>query len=182
MTGGPPMHRRAVLRLLLLAPLVPLTLPPRVRAADGRRRSTGRQPRPVQLIDDRCPACGMAVMDARFAAQAVTDGGRTLVYDAVECMADHRNGHAGPAPTVVAEFLADRSASSHDHAVWCVAEHAVVLHHRRLRTPMGGGLAAFCDEAAARTFAEAQGYGERELMTWHEVLALGIERPWVVAR
>jgi hypothetical protein len=71
------------------------------------------------LGDDRCPACGMAVVDGRFAAQARTEGGRTLVYDAIECLADHLNGHAGEVPVVVAAWLADRVASTREVAVWC---------------------------------------------------------------
>jgi hypothetical protein len=34
--------------------------------------------RAVAIGDDRCPACGMAVVDARFAAQARTEGGRII--------------------------------------------------------------------------------------------------------
>lgn len=168
------LSRRAVLRLLAMAPLALLAGLP--------ARAATRGPRPVQLVDDRCPACGMAVMDARFAALAVTDGGRTLVYDAVECMADHRNGHAGPAPSVAEAYLADRAASSREEAVWCDVDDAVVLHHPRLRTPMGGGLAAFCSDDAARAFAEAQGYGEPRLLGWREVLEVGADRPWVEPR
>jgi len=148
-------------------------------AAQG---APGPSPRPVQRADDRCPACGMAVMDARFAAQAVTDGGRTLMYDAVECLADHHNGHAGPVPTVAVEWLADRSTSRADGAVWCSAPDATVLFHPRLRTPMGGGLVAFETTAAAWAFAEANGLADGTLLTWAEVLEQGVDRPWVRAR
>jgi copper chaperone NosL len=168
--------RREALRWLLATPIV-------LGSGLGTgARAASPTPRPVQPADDRCPACGMAVMDARFAAQALTDGGRTLVYDAVECLADHLNGHAGPVATVAAAWLADRAASERGVAVWLDAAGATVLHHPRLRTPMGGGLAAFDTPAAAQAFAEEGRLDGAEPMRWDEVLARGVARPWVPAR
>jgi copper chaperone NosL len=170
--------RRAALRWLVLAPAA-LVAGLGAAAAQG---AAGATPRPVQRADDRCPACGMAVMDARFAAQALTDGGRTLVYDAVECMADHRNGHAGPVPVMVAAWLADRGASRADEAVWCDADTAVVVHHPRLRTPMGGALIAFETVEDANAFVATQGLAGATFLTWAETLEEGVDRPWVRAR
>ncbi len=173
-----PVHRRTMLWWLARAPLV---------AAVAWGGTAGAQPdpaapRPVARADDRCPACGMAVIDARFAAQARDPGGRTLVYDAIECLADHRNGHAGPVPGEGPAWLADRAASSAAEAVWLPVAEAVVLHHPRLRTPMGGGLAAFADVPAALAFAEAHALADALAYGWAEVLALGVPRPWVPVR
>jgi len=167
------LSRRAALRwLTAFAGLVVLGGRAAAQPADP-------EPREVAIGDDRCPACGMAVIDARFAAQARTEGGRTLVYDAIECLADHLNGHAGPVPIVVAAWLADRVDSTQAVARWWPAEAATLLHHPRLRTPMGGGLAAFGDEPEALAFAEAQRLAVPSVLTWDEVLELGIPRPWV---
>ncbi|MFU8889257.1 MAG: nitrous oxide reductase accessory protein NosL [Trueperaceae bacterium] len=170
--AGDALTRRAALRRL--AAYVGLALVGRAVA-----QSAEPEPRAVAIGDDRCPACGMAVIDARFAAQARTDGGRTLVYDAIECLADHLNGHAGAVPVVVAAWLADRVASTQAAASWRRAEAATLLHHPRLRTPMGGGLAAFGDASEALAFAAAQRLAEPSVLTWDEVLELGIPRPWV---
>jgi len=165
-------RRAALRRLAALAGLV-------LFGARASAQPAAPEPRPVAIGDDRCPACGMAVVDARFAAQARTDGGRTLIYDAVECLADHLNGHAGPAPEVAAAWLADRVVSTRAVAAWWPAREATLLHHLRLRTPMGGGLAAFGDHLAALAFAEAQRLADPTVLTWDEVLELGIARPWV---
>lgn len=178
MTRRDAVSRRTALRWLAWAP-VAAWVGLGSAAAQG---ATGATPRAVQRADDRCPACGMAVMDARFAAQAVTDGGRVLMYDAVECLADHRNGHAGPVPTVAIEWLADRGESAADGAVWCEAEASTVLFHPRLRTPMGGGLAAFETAEAAWAFAQASNLADPTLLSWAEVLEQGVPRPWVRAR
>ncbi|MFO8149767.1 MAG: nitrous oxide reductase accessory protein NosL [Trueperaceae bacterium] len=169
----PTLSRRAALRWL--AAFTGLL----VVGGRAAAQTTDPEPRGVAIGDDRCPACGMAVVDARFAAQARTEGGRTLVYDAIECLADHLNGHAGPVPVVSAAWLADRVASTQAASVWWPAEVATLLHHPRLRTPMGGGLAAFGDEPEALAFAEAQRLAEPSVLTWDEVLELGIPRPWV---
>ena len=170
--AAPTLTRRAALRRLLA-----LAAGPWIGRAVAHAEPAAA--RPVAIADDRCPACGMAVVDARFAAQARTDGGRTLVYDALECLADHVNGHAGPPPVVAHAWLADRAASSTAVAVWLAAGEAVLLHHARLRTPMGGGLAAFADVEAARAFGEAQRLAEPRVLTWDQVLELGVPRPWV---
>lgn len=169
---GDVLTRRAALRRL--AAFVGLAL-----AGPAVAQPAEPEPRAVAIGDDRCPACGMAVVDARFAAQARTDGGRTLVYDAIECLADHLNGHAGEVPVVAAAWLADRVASTQAVAAWWPAEAATLLHHPRLRTPMGGGLAAFGDPREALAFAEAQRLTEPSVLTWDQVLELGVPRPWV---
>jgi len=135
--------------------------------------------RPVAIGEDRCPACNMAVFDARFAAQAHTLGGRVLVYDAIECLADHLAGHAGEVPLIVGAYLADRVASERGAAAWLPAEEAVLLYHPALRTPMGGGLAAFAEAEAAHAFADAGRLAEPQLLDWETVLERGLERPWV---
>jgi len=147
--------------------------------APSEARPSDLGARPIAIGEDRCPACNMAVFDARFAAMAISAGGRTLVYDAIECLADHLNGHAGAVPELQHAFLADRSEGSRQEARWLLAEGAVIVHHPALRTPMGGGLAAFHSEAAARSFTAGTHLAEAELLDWPSVLERGAERPWV---
>lgn len=178
--GDPAPARRAVLGWLARMPIAAAVawLVGAARAQEGADAASA-PPRAVRPAEDRCPACGMAIVDARFAAQARDAGGRTLVYDAVECLADHRNGHAGPVPTDGPAWLADRVASTAAAAAWLGVDAAVVLLHPRLRTPMGGGLAAFVDVPAALAFADANGLGDATVLAWDEVMALGVDRPWV---
>jgi copper chaperone NosL len=178
-----PLARRSVLRWLVRAPIVAAFAGVAV-GGGGRARAQAAPaaPRPVARAEDRCPACGMAVIDARFAAQARDPGGRTYVYDAIECLADHRNGHAGPVPGDGPAWLADRAASTAPEAVWLPVTEAVVLHHPRLRTPMGGGLAAFATVPDALAFADAHALVGATAHAWDDVMALGVARPWVPVR
>lgn len=163
------MNRRQFLRLSGKAVLV-AALPWQLGRA---------QPRPTQFGVDVCPYCSMTVSDLRFAAQVVTPTGLIHNYDAIECLADHLNGHGPQPPTVEEVYLADYPASTRDDVSYLSAAAAVVLFHPRLRTPMGGGLAAFPDEVAATSFAQSARLSNAELLTWEQVLSRGEERPWV---
>jgi copper chaperone NosL len=134
-------------------------------------------PRALRIGVDTCPYCSMAVIDGRFAAQAVLSGGRTLTYDAIECLLDHLAGHGPPPPDAAEAWLADRVASGREAVTWLNAEAALLLHHPRLRTPMGGGLAAFASTADARAFAETNRLDGAETLSWDE--ARTVSEPWV---
>jgi copper chaperone NosL len=165
-----PVSRRGALKRALAA-LLALSL--------GRAAPAALAPRPVAIGEDRCPACNMAVFDARFAAQGHTVGGRVSVYDAIECLADHLGGHAGEVPLLVGAYVADRVASERAEAIWLPADDALFLYHPALRTPMGGGLAAFENTEAALAFAAAGRLADPQLLGWERLLERGIERPWV---
>ncbi|MCC6312060.1 MAG: nitrous oxide reductase accessory protein NosL [Trueperaceae bacterium] len=136
-------------------------------------------PRAIAFGVDVCPYCSMTVVDLRVTAQVVTPTGLVHHYDAIECLADHLMGH-GPTPPDVAEtYLANRAASTREDVVFLHAEKAVVLCHARLRPPLGGGLAAFADRAAAVEFAAAGRLSRAEVLSWSEVLERGRGHPWV---
>lgn len=122
----------------------------------------------------------MPVIDGRFAAQVITSGGLTLTYDAIECLLDHEAGHGPPPPNAIERWLADRKHSQREAVVWLEAEtEATLLHHARLRTPMGGGLAAFHSLDEARMFVETNRLSGAQTLSWSEARSLASERPWV---
>ena len=136
-------------------------------------------PRPTTYGVDVCPYCSMTVVDLRFAAQVVTPTGLVHSYDSIECLADHLAGR-GPTPPAVAEaYLADRAASTREEVNYLPVEEAVVLYHPRLRTPMGGGLAAFVSAEAATEFADANRIADARILTWEAVLQEATQRQWV---
>ncbi len=144
--------------------------------------SARADPRALQVGTDTCPYCNMLVIDGRFAAQVVTEGGRILTYDAIECLLDHEAGYGPPPPTVAERWLSNRAASEREGVVWLAAEHeAVLLYHPRLRTPMGGGLAAFAMPQEAHAFANDNRLADAQLLSWSEAATLATERPWVPA-
>jgi nitrous oxide reductase accessory protein NosL len=92
-----------------------------------------------------CVACGMPVHDLALACERKIAGG-WRIYDSVECLL--RDAAATPGG---ASYLADydRRALHAADSLWVVKGS--------FPTPMGGGLAAFLDRAAADTVAARTG-------------------------
>ena len=102
---------------------------------------------PPIAIGTPCAACGMEVQDLRFACERESDG-RWRVYDAIECLMRDA-GTAAPAtpPGTGEPWIADydtRTLHAAD-SIWVV--------RGAFASPMGGGLAAFRDRAAADSIA-----------------------------
>ncbi len=191
--GGADPERRRLLRRLAAVALATLLAPLPGSLAWARRasgaapeeaasRADGPAPGPVRVGVERCPYCSMSVIDARFAAQQVTGGGRVHVYDAIECLVDHLAGHGGPPLASGWCFVADFAGSTREQARLVSVHEAQLRHHPRLRTPMGGGLVAFASEDDADAFVAERGLRGAEAWSWDELVARSRERPWVPAR
>jgi nitrous oxide reductase accessory protein NosL len=118
--------RFAVLLALVLATLL----------ASGCARTAG--PPPIRA-GATCAGCGMPVTDLRFACER-EDARGYLVFDAIECLL--RQSGEG------AVYLTDYDSKSLHvtDSIWVVKG--------TFPSPMGGGLAAFVDRAAAEAVAQ----------------------------
>jgi hypothetical protein len=92
-----------------------------------------------------CAASGMEVQDLRFACERRA-GGAWRVYDAIECRV-RDTGNAATPPGTGDAWLAD-----YDMRTLHVADSLWVVRGA-FASPMGGGLAAFRDRAAADSVA-----------------------------
>lgn len=101
---------------------------------------------PPIAIGISCAACGMEVRDLHFACERRTDGG-WRVYDAIECLVRDPGNAAAPRPDRGDTWLADYDTQTLHAAdsLWVV--------RGAFASPMGGGLAAFRDRAAADSIA-----------------------------
>lgn len=131
----------------------------------------GDQPRSIHTDTDTCDHCHMGVMDERFAAQLVTDRGRSYVFDSVECMAEFLNqGETVSADEVRALWVMDFS----EPGSWVRAEEASFLHSDGIRSPMGMNLSAYAADQRAREGRIELG---GEVLSWAEVRTLVAENP-----
>jgi len=135
--------------------------------------------RPVRVGVDVCPYCNMTVIDARYAAQMVTRTGKVYSYDAIECLVDHLNGYGGPRVEPRELYAADFAASTAKAAAEKPVNELVFLYHRRIRTPMGGGLVAFAQSEDADRFVRERRLGGVRRLTWAELVAEGKQHAWV---
>ncbi len=136
--------------------------------------------KPLRVGVEACPYCFMTILDARYAAQAVSLGGRVFFYDDPACLLDQLNGWGGPELKAREIYLADFKGSTRREARWVPATKALLYHHTRIRTPMGSGLLAFRgrEDLEAYLREQPQHRGGRPL-TWAEALKEGEKRTWV---
>ncbi len=127
------------------------------------RGGTTPTPPDIRYGEDACTQCQMIISDPRFAAayaHEVAPGRFTsLAFDDIADMVGYAQSH--PEHTVAAWYVHDYfSEESIDAAT------ATYVQHRTIAAPMGSGLAAFADAAAARKFANEIG---GEVWTWYQV-------------
>ena len=108
-------------------------------------------PMPVDIVpEDMCQRCKMAISEKRLAAEFLGQDGLAFKFDDISCMVHFLKSRSDK-PPVAAIFVTD-----FDSGAWIRADVAFYIRSDRLKTPMGGGAAAFKDHSKAE--AEATGY------------------------
>jgi copper chaperone NosL len=114
-----------------------------VSAACG---GTADGPPRIEVDQTPCAHCGMLISEPVYAAAFRTAESDARVFDDIRCLLQA----AGREPRAHTRFWFHDA----DSAVWIDGKDAVFVASSSLRTPMGGGLIAFRDPAAARAYAE----------------------------
>jgi copper chaperone NosL len=101
---------------------------------------------PPEIEMDRtvCSHCGMLISEPLYAAAYRTPGKEARVFDDIGCLRDAARAETGPLTT----WFHDAN-----DRVWIDGTAAVFVASPEIRTPMGGGLIAFRDRAAAERAA-----------------------------
>lgn len=108
------------------------------------------QPPEIHYGQDTCDACGMIISEARFAAAIVLTNGEGRKFDDISEMFAYPVKH--PQEEVKAWFVHDYRSE-----VWIRGEKAYFVQGEAIKSPMGGGIVAFADEADAQAFASQVG-------------------------
>ncbi len=110
------------------------------------------EPKPPEIAygRDMCDVCGMIISEPRFAAAVVTTDGKTLKFDDVVEMFSFEQRH--PDTRVRAWFVHDYNSQN-----WTNGETAWYVTSPEIKSPMGGGIAAFADQPSAEMFANRHG-------------------------
>ena len=114
-------------------------------ALTGGCRAAADGPPAIELDRTACSRCGMLVSETRFATASRDQHGVVRVFDDIGCL---RKAH-DPADAASATFW------FHDarDGAWIDGRQASFVESASLQTPMGGGLLAFRDRAAAEAEA-----------------------------
>lgn len=121
------------------------------------------KPTPLALNHgkDTCDECKMLLVDKHYGSAFVTAKGKVFKFDDVNCLAKYMKDHAD---TPGKAHVADSTRGG----ILLPTEQAVFLKHDKLRTPMNSMIAAYPDEAAARS-AEAELGGGGRILSWTQV-------------
>jgi copper chaperone NosL len=123
-------------------------------------------PEPLHVGTEECAHCSMVISDRRYAAQLVTAKGRSHKFDSIECMTRFLQDGAIAAGDTRSLWVMDVTGEAED---WLAVADAQFVHSAALRTPMGGGLAAYASGERARDDAAAL---NGHLLDWDAVLQL----------
>lgn len=121
-------------------------------------------PKAIRYGQDECAGCKMTLVDQHHGAEIVTARGRIFKFDDLACLLAFRRRDSGrlgsDARLVVIDFNRPNT--------FVPVGQAFFLHHDRLRTPMGGGFAAFSNETERETARGLLGGGGR-ILRWSDV-------------
>lgn len=96
-----------------------------------------QEPSEIRLHTDECTYCKMVISDTQFAAQLVSDKGKSYKFDSIECMAAYT--HQNPEIAENAKlYFSDYSQKEN----WILLENASVYHSEEVQSPMGLSLFA----------------------------------------
>jgi len=113
--------------------------------------STDPQPPEIIIGQTLCDSCGMIISEAKYAAATIMVNGETRKFDDItEMIKYHMMDH--PEAQVKIWFVHDYYSKE-----WLRGERAFFVISPKLKTPMGGGAAAFKDQDAAKKFAAELG-------------------------
>lgn len=111
-------------------------------------------PMPVDIApEDMCQRCKMVISEKRLAAEFIDQEGLAYKFDDISCMVHALRSRSDRKP-VAAVFVVDFESGG-----WIRADKACFIRSDRLKTPMGGGVAAFRDYS--RGEVAAAGYEGR---------------------
>ncbi|MBN6188868.1 nitrous oxide reductase accessory protein NosL [Aneurinibacillus sp. BA2021] len=127
-------------------------------AACGKQESV--QPQPVDEAVDTCAQCHMTVKNNGYAAQYVTEDGKSVKFDDIGCLYKHTVDHAEE--KMAGMFVQDRGTRS-----WVPLKEASYVQASNVPTPMGYGIHAFTEKASAEAFIKEKGRGQ--LLTYEQL-------------
>lgn len=100
-----------------------------------------QKPDKVHYGGDECAYCRMMITDNRFASQIVTETGKSIKFDAIECLADYTEEHKSELESAkmwVSDF--------NNPGNWIEVGKANIVKSEVVKSPMGESLLAFESE------------------------------------
>ncbi len=122
----------------------------------------GYAPEEIRYGTDQCDYCKMTIADQSFGSELITQKGKLLKYDSIECLAAADMVFAGKSQSVHSRWVTDYK----NHGQFLDANTAWIVASERQKSPMGVGLLAVASESAAQQLVDE--FGGR-IVGWGEV-------------
>jgi copper chaperone NosL len=109
----------------------------------------------------------MTLVDKHYGTEYITGKGKVFKFDDVNCMLEYTRRVPAKSDSKRKLVVIDFNTPNQ----FLHAESAVYLHHKKLRSPMRGDVAAFQDRTAAESVMTKLGESGR-ILSWEEVQKL----------
>lgn len=121
-----------------------------------------QKPAEIYYGSDECTHCKMMITDDRFASQIVTETGKAIKFDAIECMASYASDHKSELKSAKL-WVSDFSRPGN----WVEVNDAVLIKSDVINSPMGASLLAVgSPETAKEHMKEYPGEGVK----WQQIV------------
>ena len=122
----------------------------------------GYKPEEIQYGIDQCDYCKMTIADQSFSSELITQKGKVLKYDSIECLAAADLVFANKSQEVHSRWVTDFG----EPGQFLDANRAWIVLAERQKSPMGIGLVAVnSEESAAKLIDDVGG----RIVTWSEI-------------
>ena len=111
--------------------------------------SCSKGPVAIHYSKDDCDFCKMTIMDNRFSCQCQSTKGKNFKFDDAFCMISFLKNDGNWKNEVEGIYFSDFSGNDQ----WITSDNSFLLKSDKLKSPMGGNVAAFSrDEARDSVF------------------------------
>lgn len=118
-------------------------------------------PVPINYGKDNCEHCKMVIMDNKFGAELITKKGKVMKFDSDECLKNYYNAQS---PELGSVLVTDYNKPG----TLIDGKTAYYIHSEKMRSPMGGNLAAFASKAEAEKASKKY---PGDIWTWEQLIS-----------
>ncbi len=116
---------------------------------------------PIEYGHDECHYCSMTIVNKQYGAELVTDKGKVLKFDAIECLVHYIHD----TPELKTSFIVVNTFDMPGELL--NAQSCTYLISKELPSPMGANLTAFSTKEKAIDMQESK---PGNIFTWDELL------------
>lgn len=117
-----------------------------------------KEPISIQPGQTRCEYCIMQITDMRFNAQVITDKGKHIHFDSIECLLAWTNKTESKIQSYWVKNYLDKNE-------WIQLEKAVILKSEKIPSPMGASISAYKSSSDVKEIVHSSGGIEMDLDT-----------------